>query len=163
MALSNLYSLTLSAAELKAIDDAIDALAAALKGKTINLSPQERAQYGRIADQNKIFVNKAKTYMEQNPEFVPNFVDKAEFDADFIAREQLESRYNRVMGLAEQLSDTKTLLDHDNYQNAISFYRNIRFLSQENVPGINTVYEDMSSFFKKGIPAGDTSANKTEQ
>ncbi|WP_229048777.1 hypothetical protein [Chryseobacterium arthrosphaerae] len=52
-----------------------------------------------------------------------------------------------MSSLTEQLSDTKVLLDHDNYHNAITFYRNLKFLSGENVPGTNVIYEDMKQFF----------------
>ena len=54
----------------------------------------------------------------------------------------------RLASLTEQLSDTKILLDHDNYHNAITFYRNIKYLSGENAPGTTTLYQDMQQFFK---------------
>lgn len=147
MALDNLISLSFSIEELAAIDQALQAIQTALLGKTINLTPEQRQQYGRIAEQNKLFVNKAKSYMEQYAQYVPGFLDKAEFDRDYTAREQIEQRLQRLDSLNEQLSDTKVLLDHDNYHNAISFYRNIRFLSEENVPGTNVIYEDLKQFF----------------
>jgi hypothetical protein len=147
MALDNLISLSFSKSDLDTIDKAIQDIQTVLVGKTINLTPDQRQQYGRIAEQNKLFVNKAKSYMEQYAQHVPGFLDKAEFDRDYIAREQIEQRLQLLASLTEQLSDTKVLLDHDNYHNAISFYRNIRFLSEENVPGTNVVYEDMKQFF----------------
>jgi hypothetical protein len=153
MALDNLISLSLSAPELEAIDEAIKIIETTLAGKTINLTPDQRRQYGSIAEQNKLFVNKAKGYMEQYPQYVPSFVDKAEFDADYAARQQLEERTQRLASLTEQLGDTKTLLDHDNYQNALTFYRNVRYLSRENTPGITTIYNDLRQFFKAGAPA----------
>lgn len=153
MALDNLISLSFSNEELTALDQALQTIHATLSGKTINLTPEQRQQYGRIAEQNKLFVNKAKSYMEQYPELVPAFLDKTEFDRDFAAREQIELRLQRLNSLNEQLSDTKVLLDHDNYHNSISFYRNIRFLSEENVPGTNVVYEDMKQFFVTSSPS----------
>ncbi|WP_223605695.1 hypothetical protein [Chryseobacterium sp. OSA05B] len=147
MALDNLISLSFSSEELASIDQALQAIQTALLGKTINLTPEQRQQYGRIAEQNKLFVNKAKSYMEQYAQYVPGFLDKAEFDRDYTAREQIEQRLQRLDSLNEQLSDTKVLLDHDNYHNAISFYRNIRFLSEENVLGTNVIYEDLKQFF----------------
>ncbi|WP_417443585.1 hypothetical protein [Joostella sp.] len=51
--------------------------------------------------------------------------------------------------MTQQLVDTKTLLDHDNYNNALTFYRKVRFLAKENEPGSNTVYKDMSVLFQK--------------
>ncbi|KQT24120.1 hypothetical protein ASG22_08880 [Chryseobacterium sp. Leaf405] len=147
MALDNLISVTFSAGDLATIDDAINSIEGVLVGKTINLTPELRQQYGRIAEQNKLFVNKAKTYMEQYPQHVPGFLNKPEFDKDYTAREQIEMRLQRLSSLTEQLSDTKTLLDHDNYHNSITFYRNMKYLSEENVPGSNVIYTDMKQFF----------------
>ena len=164
MAFENLISIQFTEAELAQLDAAMASIAQVLRDKTINLTPEQRQQYGRIAEQNKLFVNKAKEYMEQNMQHVPAFIDKAEFDQDFQARTQIESRITQLQGLVEQLSDTKTLLDHDNYHNAITFYRNIKFLSQENVPGTTTLYEGMKQFFVPDVtptpsptpPTGDT-------
>lgn len=150
MAFENLISISFTATELQDLDQALQKIAAVLQGKTVNLTPAQRTQYGSIAEQNKLFVNKAKQLMEQNPTLVPSFLDKAEFDKDYAAREQIEGRLMQIAGLTEQMSDSKVLLDHDNYFNALSFYRNIRYLSGENVPGTSSVYAEMKQFFKTG-------------
>lgn len=153
MALDNLISLSFTAEELTKLDQALQTIDTVLSGKTINLTPEERQQYGSIAEQNKLFVNKAKIYMEQYPQYVPNFLDKVEFDKDYLGREQVEQRLQIMSSLTEQLSDTKVLLDHDNYHNAITFYRNMKFLSGENVPGTNVIYEDLKQFFVTTAPS----------
>lgn len=147
MALENLISVEFSNAELTKLDDAISIIESVLLGKTINLTPEQRQQYGSIAEQNKLFVNKAKGYMEQYPQYVPPFLDKAEYDKDYDARQQMESRMQRLNSLTEQFSDTKILLDFDNYHNSLTFYRNVKYLSSENVPGTNVIYDDMKQFF----------------
>jgi hypothetical protein len=157
MAFDNLISLTFSENDLTTIDQAIQTIEAVLSGKTINLTPEQRQQYGRIAEQNKLFVNKAKGYMEQYPQHVPGFLNKAEFDSDYTARQQVESRLQRLSSITEQLSDTKVLLDYDNYHNAITFYRNVKFLSGENVPGTNVIYDDMKQFFVPSLPSDGSS------
>ncbi|WP_431612364.1 hypothetical protein [Chryseobacterium sp. 'Rf worker isolate 10'] len=153
MALDNLISISFTAEELTQLDQALQTIETVLSGKTINLTPEERQQYGSIAEQNKLFVNKAKIYMEQYPQYVPNFLDKVEFDKDYLGREQVEQRLQIMGSLTEQLSDTKVLLDHDNYHNAITFYRNMKFLSGENVPGTNVIYEDLKQFFVTTAPS----------
>ena len=147
MALENLISVEFTNAELAQLDTAFNTIQSVLQGKTINLTPEQRQQYGSIAEQNKLFVNKAKSYMEQYPEYVPPFLDKSEYDKDFEARQQLESRMQKMNSLTEQLSDTKILLDFDNYHNSLTFYRNVKYLSSENVPGTNVIYDDMKQFF----------------
>ncbi|WP_299183993.1 hypothetical protein [uncultured Chryseobacterium sp.] len=151
MAFDNLISVSFSSDELTALDQAIQSIETILSGKTINLTPEQRQQYGRIAEQNKLFVNKAKSYMEQYPQYIPGFLDKTEFDKDYSMREQLEGRLQRLDSVVEQLSDTKILLDHDNYHNSITFYRNVRYLSGENVPGTNVIYDDMKQFFVTSV------------
>lgn len=152
MALENLISVEFTNAELTKLDDAISMIESVLLGKTINLTPEQRQQYGSIAEQNKLFVNKAKGYMEQYPQYVPPFLDKVEYDKDYEARQQMESRMQRLNSLTEQFSDTKILLDFDNYHNSLTFYRNVKYLSSENVPGTNVIYDDMKQFFIAPTP-----------
>lgn len=144
----NLASVVFTSEELQKLDEALQNIENVLKGKTFNLTPDERKQYGSIAEQNKLFVNKCKELMEQYPQFVPSFLDKEEFDRDYQARQQIETRLIRLKTITEQLSDTKVLLDNDNYFNSITFYRNVKFLSGQNVPGIKTLYEQLKQFFK---------------
>lgn len=152
MALTNLISLSFTEEELTTLDAHLAGIKTILANKTINLTPEQRQQYGRIANQNKLIVDKAKSYMEQHPTWIPRFLDKAEFDRDYKARKQIEDRVQLFEGIAQQLIDTKTLLDHDNYTNALTFYRMVRFLSRENEPGAKTVYEDMRVLFEKSTP-----------
>lgn len=149
MALENLISVSFTDEELTQLDTHLAGIQQVLTGKTINLSTDQRQQYGRIANKNKLIVDKAKSYMEQHPNWVPNFLDKAEFDKDYMARQQIESRVQLLENLSQQLVDTKTLLDHDNYTNTLSFYRMIRFLAGENEPGAQAVYSDMKVLFSK--------------
>lgn len=151
----NLASVVFATEELQKLDEALQNIENVLKGKTFNLTPDERRQYGSIAEQNKLFVNKCKEFMEQYPQFVPSFLDKEEFDRDYQARQQIETRLIRLKTITEQLSDTKVLLDNDNYFNSITFYRNVKFLSGQNVPGIKTLYEQLKQFFKGGRKKAD--------
>ena len=163
MALENLISVSFTEEELAQLDQHLLGIRQILTGKTVNLTPDQRRQYGRIANQNKLIVDKAKNYMEQHPDWIPRFVDKAEFDRDYTARQQVESRVQLLENLATQLIDTKTLLDHDNYNNALSFYRMLRFLAGENEPGAKSVYEDMKVLFSKSNAAIVSDQNDMDQ
>lgn len=133
--------------ELKELDLHLKGFETILKGKTFNLSLDQRQQYGSIANHNKLIVDKVKNYMEENPEWIPNFIDKEEFDRDYVVGQQIEAQIELMKRLIQQLIDTKTLLDHDNYNNALSFYRMVRYLVTKNEPGANSVYQDMKKLF----------------
>ena len=51
MAFENLIQLSFTAEELKKIDDSLAEIEKVLKGKTHNLTSEERKQYGSIAEQ----------------------------------------------------------------------------------------------------------------
>lgn len=76
MAFENLISIQFTEAELSQLDAAMVSIAQVLQGKTINLTPAQRQQYGSIAEQNKLFVNKAKEFMEQYPQHIPAFLNR---------------------------------------------------------------------------------------
>jgi len=155
MAFENLISISFTPDELDQLDQAIITIETLIGGKVINLTPDQRMQYGRIAEQNKLFVNKAKEYMELFPQLVPPFLDKTEFDRDHAARAAVETRLLKLASLTEKLTDTKVLLDHDNYHNAITFYRSMKFQAAENVAGSTTIYEGMRQFFTPGTSSGE--------
>ena len=150
MALDNLLSVSFTSEELTKITGAIEQLNTVLSGKVVNLTPEERRQYGSIADRNKLLVDKAKFYMEKAPQTVPKTVDKAEFDRDYAAREQLETPLRELSMVAEKLRDTKTLLDFDNLQAALSYYRYVKYLASQNEPGTTTIYQDMKLHYPGG-------------
>lgn len=165
MPIENLASVSFTQEELTKIDNAIKEIESVLKGKTLNLTSAERQQYGRIAEQNKLFVNKGKELMDNYPQHIPAFLNKEEFDKDYTARTQIENRLIRLQGVVEQLSDTKTLLDHDNYHATLTFYQHIKYLSQQSVAGISTIYDELKQFFKGGRKkntAADTSESTTQ-
>ncbi len=148
MALDNLISVTFTDSEVRTIENAIKTINRVLENKVINLTPDERRQYGSIADRNRILVDKCKDYMEQDPETIPRVIDKAEFDRDYKARQQLQKPLMQLARITEKLQDTKTLLDHDNYQASIAYYRYIKYLASENEAGTSSIYKDLKKQYQ---------------
>ncbi len=70
MPITNLQNQHLTAAQVTAIKTAITALENALTPVNVNLSAEERQQYGSINEQNKLFVNKVMDFHRQHSNFV---------------------------------------------------------------------------------------------
>lgn len=149
MALDNLISVVITDDEVEQVNEGAASISDVLAGKTVSLTPEQRRQHGRIANQNKLLVDKAKMYMEQNAQWIPGFLDKEEFDRDYDARTKIELMLSRLENLTQQLIDTKTLLDHDNYNNSLSFYRYLRYLANENEPGAGAAYRAIKQLFNR--------------
>ena len=149
--------------ELTRLGNALNEIAQVFSGKVINLTPEERKQYGSIGDKNKVFVDKCKAYMEQNIDTLPKTIDKHEFDKDYKARQQMEEPLRKLLQLAEMLSDTKILLDFDNYNGSLSYYRYVKFLATQNTPGITSIYEDLRQHFERAAKGSKAKAQDNKQ
>lgn len=162
MALDNVISVEFSSEELKKISDALTVIEQVMKDKSVNLTPDERQQYGRIADRNRLLVDKCKTYMELNPQSLPPTLNKEEFDRDYQARTQIDPVMKRIAVLQTLFSDMKTLLDFDNFNAAVSYYRYVKYLSMQNAPGMSAVYSDLRTHYQNRSTSGTASKGTPE-
>ena len=147
MSLKNLISVGYTQEEVDQINQHLAGIQEIIKVKVINLSPEERQQYGRINDRTENWIVKVDSHMKQRPELVPFYINKEEFDKDMEARNKMKPILNSIASLQESLDDTSKLLSHDIYNTAISYYRNIKIIAQQDVPGTTTIYEDLKSQF----------------
>ena len=67
MAIDNMISVEFTEQELTKLASALNEVMQLLSGKVVNLSPDERMQYGSIADKNKVFVDKCKALHGAGP------------------------------------------------------------------------------------------------
>ena len=96
MSLNNLNNLHLTEQEVTALQQAITNLETALKPININLSPEDRTKYGRVNEQNKLFINKVHDFALTQPDLKSPDVDWEEFHKDFQSRNLYESAINRL-------------------------------------------------------------------
>jgi hypothetical protein len=147
MAIDNMISLTLSADELKKLDNALAAIEEVINGKFISLTPTERLSHGRVSDKTEDWIGKVKESMEQNPSLVLSHIDVNEYNNDYAARRILMSRINRVERIYHLFEDTNMLLGSDLYHNAITFYKGLKASAETDAPGAKTVYSNLAARF----------------
>ena len=152
MPIVNLSSVTFTDPEIANVNVAITKLKEVIDPKATNLSTKEKQQYGSIAEQNKLLVQKVMAYAESNPEIVPTHTDVAELNRDNASRNQLEKWETTLRLLLSNIENTKTLLDFDVYQSCLTIYRNVRYMAGEDIAGMSTIYADLQQFFPGGRP-----------
>ncbi len=170
MSKNNLISVSFTDEELSTLDNALLQIKNVLAGKTVNLTPEEKRLYSKISEENKLIVNKVADVEANYPEHHPPFLNKEEFDRDYKTRTQIESRIAKMQSILEELTDTKTLLDHDNYTYSVAYYRYVKMLSTQDIPGVTSIYEDLKKVYaaqiaglKKGNQIRKESAAATNQ
>ena len=70
-----------------------------------------------------------------------------EFNKDQKPRDIIVTALNRLTAIHESVDDTSKLLSTDIYNAAIAYYRNIKLISQQNVPGTTSIFQDLSAQF----------------
>ncbi len=155
MALDNLIKVSFTEEEIGKLNKSMEEIVSVLSGKVINLTPEERRQYGSIGNNTQYWIDKVDTYMVQNPKLVPFYLSKEEFDKDRLARSIFLDLIKKSNSILESMEDTGMLLSTDIYHNALAFYQNVRLAANQNVPGSTSIYEDLAAQFP-GRPASVT-------
>jgi hypothetical protein len=149
MPFENLNNVHYTAAEKTAVGKALDDLENALTSKFRNLSPDERKKYGSINEQNKLIVNKALDYHNNQPALSSPDVDWVEFQNDFDSRAFIQATMARLQSLQDGLDNNKILHDYDNYQAALTDYGFSQYKAGTKVAGFETKVNEMSQFFNR--------------
>lgn len=148
MGINNLNNLHLTEQQVTALQQAIANLETALKPININLSPEDRTKYGRVNEQNKLFINKVHDFAQTQPDLKSPDVDWEEFAKDYKSRVLYENTIIRLQSLLDRLKNAKTLHDYDNYQDALNDYAYTGFRAGSNAVGYEQKYKELKQFFR---------------
>ena len=119
----------------------------AVSQSLINLSPEESKALPKLGDKSYSFVTKTLEYMKVPGTPMPPYVNGEELYIDLKAYDTLRQILQSVMPLIDQLNDTMALSGSEAYIAALSFYNYIKGAAKSNVPGAQTIYDDLSSRF----------------
>lgn len=79
----NRISINLSAADIAAINQAINTLAQILQPVLIALNEEDKKNIPKLGERSLAYAEKTVQYSQSNPEFLPAYVDAAELKKDF--------------------------------------------------------------------------------
>ena len=92
---------------------------------------------------------KVKSYLDTNPEFIPNYMDKTEFLKDEAVISQLTPIANITEQLSRDLSDTIMLAGSEAIYGALLYYGQVKEAYVKGIPTAKPIYEDLSARFTK--------------
>lgn len=149
MSISNLNNVHLTDEQITAINQAMEALEKALAPLQINLTPEARHRYGRVNEQNKLFINRVNDFASLQPQLKSPDVDWDEFARDYKSRTFLEGLINRLNSLSTRANNSKILHDFDNYQEALEDYAYTSYRAGSRGVGFEEKYKELKQFFTK--------------
>jgi len=104
-----------------------------------------------MGDKTVATVQKVKSYIETNAEFVPAYMDKVEFLKDEAVAAQLSPLNSLAEQLAADLNDTIMLAGSEALLSAMLYYGQVKEAYKKGIPASKPIYEDLSKrFTRKG-------------
>lgn len=149
MSINNLRNTHLTEEKVAKANQELTDLEATLAEISINLTGDDRKKYGRINEQNKLFVNRVYDFHKNQPTLQAPQVDWAEFDKDFESRKQLTNLIDRLERLLQNLKNARILHDYDNYQDALVDYAFTNFMVGTSAAGFEPKQKELAQFFAR--------------
>lgn len=146
MANDNRISSRLGDEDLAFLRDTVQSLRARLPF-LLSLTVQERKELAKLGEKSIGFDEKCSTYMANNPEFLPGFVDLAEVEQDRALRSQVLRFFAELDRLHEQVDDTLMVLGNEILMADLAYYQSVREAARRGLPGAEAIYEDLRSRF----------------
>jgi len=116
------------------------------------LTTEERKALFKMGDKTVATVQKVKSYMETNPEFIPAYMDKTEFLKDEAVVTSLTPIGNLAMQLASDIEDTLTITGSEALMSALLYYGTTKEAADKGVTTAKPIYDDLSQrFVRRGF------------
>jgi hypothetical protein len=114
----------------------------------IALEANDKKNLAKIGEKSIPFVEKALQYANKNPEFLPAFINTAEFKKDFDSYTILNDFLRPLNQINKNLDDTATLAGSEAILAALAYYNSVRQAVKMGVPNASAIYEDLSQRFE---------------
>ena len=149
MSSQNQISIDIPQAVIDEVTDKLQECKTALAPFLQGLTAEERLSLFKMGDKTVATVQKVKSYMDTNPEFIPAYMNKTEFLKD----EKVVTQLNPIANLAKQLTsdveDTVMLTGSEALQESMLYYGQVKEATSKGVPTAKPIYEDLKQRFSK--------------
>jgi len=151
MSTENIISIEITPEDKMTIETALTTLQTVFPKYVIALTPTQKKEILKMSDKTIAFVEKVSDYKTSNPEFVPAYMDVAEFDKDLKAVRELRE-FQRVMEQQNSsLVDTIMLCGSEAYKAALAYYNSVKQGAKMNVTAAASIYSDLKKRFVKPV------------
>lgn len=151
MSTENIISIEITPEDKMTIETALTTLQTVFPKYVIALTPTQKKEILKMSDKTIAFVEKVSDYKTSNPEFVPAYMDVAEFDKDLKAVRELRE-FQRVMEQQNSsLVDTIMLCGSEAYKAALAYYNSVKQGAKMNVTAAASIYSDLKKRFVKSV------------
>lgn len=151
----NIISLTLTEAQLQAVDAAIGELETQLTDLIALTKPQKQS-LRKMGDKSEAFCRQAMHVLEQNPQLAPPNLVAANPLQDLHALDQLRPRFVRLSRLSERAADTDLALGSDVMDASLKVYGLLKLTGRNE--GLDAMRRELGTRFARSVKPPETKA-----
>jgi hypothetical protein len=140
-------SMTLSDKSVAIIVASVAAINKELSLIATTLTPSEKRTLPKITSGTAYFVEDSLSSAEQNPNFVPPFVDVKGMEISLALFKQLQGILTPVQQVTDTMESTALSAGSEAYMAALSYYNTVKLAAKNGVPGAQAVYEKLKGRF----------------
>jgi hypothetical protein len=149
MSTQNQISIVIPTAVITDVTQKLQECKTALAPYLQGLTAAERSTLFKMGDKTVATVQKTKSYIDTNPEFVPSYMDKAEFLKDEAVVTQLSPIANLASQIQTDVNDTVMLAGSEAIQSALLYYGQVKEAHRKGIATAKPIYEDLSQRFTR--------------
>lgn len=113
----------------------------------ISLLPEEIKVIPKMGDKSYPFVMKSLEYLRNSETTFPAYLNVEELAVDLKSYDTIRQILQTIMPTVDQLEDTMILSGSEAYVAALAFYNYIKGAARLNMPGAQTILDDLSPRF----------------
>lgn len=142
-------SAVIDPAQKAVLDSAFQTIITTLQAvATVNLTPQERQSLQSIDNTRMPYVFRTfDQHVVNFPNLVPSFLDLPEAQKDAKLASDLMAYTLKANQVLELITDMGLLAEHEAYEFFLEFYNTAKRAKDNNVPGADTVFNDLKPLF----------------
>lgn len=157
MSQQNRISATLTPEQKLSIQTDLNSIKSVLSGILIHsLTPDERQTMVKMGDKSVAFVQKSLEFATSNPPLVPSFLDVNEAKRDLQLSLDLQSIFFQLVALTTAMEDAMMISGSEAYNGALIFYKSMQAAVRSNVPGSQSIVDELKQRFPRKGGNGDT-------
>ena len=120
-----------------------------IKPYSVVMTADERASALKVGDKAFTFITKVFAYIKTNPEYIPNYLNKEEFNVDFQDADGHVDVVSLINQLYNYLDDTKLAARSEAYAASLYYYGGVQQAASVNLPGAKPIYDDLKQYFPR--------------
>ncbi|PZX15919.1 hypothetical protein LX69_02113 [Breznakibacter xylanolyticus] len=143
----NLHAQQIPAQTLTEVQRKLTEVTTLLRPYMASLTVADRQVLPKMGEKTLAFVTKAREYAGQQPELLPAYINKADFDIDVADAVNLIALKSQIDQMASLIDDTMLLAGSEAYTASLAFYNSVKQAARQNVPGAKVIHDDLSARF----------------